>query len=85
MEAGAKQVDRSLGLIEDVSDGGEQVRLTTQQQQTATEQVVVSMEQINDGSRQVSTTAQQIAAAAGAMTGLATDLDNTAAETSARL
>jgi methyl-accepting chemotaxis protein len=85
MEAGAKQVDRSLGLIEAVSLGGEQVRLTTQQQRTATEQVVGAMAQISEGSRQLSATAQQLAGAAGNMSELATGLEQAAEATSARL
>jgi methyl-accepting chemotaxis protein len=85
MEAGAKQVDRSLSLIEDVSVGGEQVRLTTQQQRAATEQVVTAMAQINEGSRQLSATAQQLAGSAESMSDLAADLERTAEATSVRL
>ncbi|GAB7191826.1 hypothetical protein NUM3379_25340 [Kineococcus sp. NUM-3379] len=84
MENGTRQLSESLALIEAVAVGGDQVRLTTQQQRMATEQVVTSMEQINAGSRQVSTTARQISAAAAAMTGAARDLGNAAAETRER-
>jgi methyl-accepting chemotaxis protein len=85
MEAGAKQVNRSLGLIEEVSVGAEQVRLTTQQQHTATEQVVGAMGQINEGSRQLSETAQQLAESAESLTKLADNLDQTAETTATRL
>jgi methyl-accepting chemotaxis protein len=85
MEAGAKQVSRSLALIEAVSVGGEQVQLTTQQQRNATEQVVTAMAQLSEGSRQLAAATQQLAGAAESMTSFATDLDNTAETTAARL
>ncbi|HWH01257.1 MAG TPA: methyl-accepting chemotaxis protein [Pilimelia sp.] len=85
MEAGAKQLDRSLALIDGATVGGEQVRLTTQQQRAATEQVVSAMAQITDGSRQLSATAQQLAGSAESMAALATDLERTANDTTDRL
>ena len=65
MEKGAKQMQQGLTLLESVTNANGQVRLTTQQQRSATAQVVETMEQLTDASRQVSATAQQIAAAAG--------------------
>ncbi|MCF4123147.1 methyl-accepting chemotaxis protein [Antribacter sp. KLBMP9083] len=59
--------------------GVEVVRLTTQQQRSATAQVVETMEQLTDASRQVSATAQQIADAAGNLADLAGNLETTAA------
>ena len=85
MEAGSKQVDHTLSLIGGVSEGGDQVRLTTQQQRIATEQVVEGMEQLNEGSRQLSATAQQLAESAASMAELARDLDRTAEAVSGRL
>jgi hypothetical protein len=85
MEAGSKQVDHTLSLIGGVSEGGDQVRLTTQQQRIATEQVVDGMEQLSESSRQLSDTAQQLAASAGSMAELANSLDQTAEAVSARL
>jgi methyl-accepting chemotaxis protein len=79
MEKGAKQMQQGLGLLEAVTDAHGQVRLTTQQQRTATAQVVETMEQLTDASRQVSATAQQIAAAAGNLADLAGNLDSSAA------
>jgi len=79
METGAKQMQRSLALLEQVTDANGQVRLTTQQQRSATAQVVETMEQLTDASRQVSATAQQIAAAAGNLADLAGNLEATGA------
>jgi methyl-accepting chemotaxis protein len=85
MEAGSKQVDHTLSLMGGVSEGGDQVRLTTQQQRIATEQVVDGMEQLGENSRQLSATAQQLAGSAGSMAELARTLDETAEAVSARL
>jgi methyl-accepting chemotaxis protein len=79
MEKGAKQMQQGLLLLEAVTDANGQVRMTTQQQRSATAQVVETMEQLTDASRQVSTTAQQIAAAAGTLADLAGNLETTAA------
>jgi methyl-accepting chemotaxis protein len=78
MEKGAKQMQQGLALLEAVTDANGQVRLTTQQQRSATAQVVETMEQLTDASRQVSATAQQIAAAAGNLADLAGNLETTA-------
>jgi methyl-accepting chemotaxis protein len=79
MEKGAKQMQQSLTLLDAVTDANGQVRLTTQQQRSATAQVVETMEQLTDASRQVSATAQQIAHAAGNLAELAGNLETTAA------
>ena len=79
MEKGAKQMQHGLILLDAVTDANGQVRLTTQQQRSATAQVVETMEQLTDASRQVSATAQQIAAAAGNLADLAGNLETTAA------
>ena len=78
MEKGAKQMQQGLVLLEAVTDANGQVRLTTQQQRSATAQVVETMEQLADASRQVSATAQQIAGAAGNLADLAGNLETTA-------
>jgi methyl-accepting chemotaxis protein len=79
MEKGAKQMQQGLVLLEAVTHAHDQVRLTTQQQRSATAQVVETMEQLSDASRQVSATAQQIADAAGNLADLAGNLETTAA------
>src|SRR5207253_5024444 len=53
MEKGAKQMQSGLGLLAEVADGSSAVSLTTQQQRSATSQVVETMEQLSDASRQV--------------------------------
>jgi methyl-accepting chemotaxis protein len=75
MEKGAKQMQRSLALLEHVTDAAGQVRLTTQQQRSATAQVVETMGQLSDASRQVTSTAQEIASAAGNLADLAGHLE----------
>ena len=84
MEKGAKQMQQGLALLEAVTDAAGQVRLTTQQQRSATAQVVETMEQLTDASRQVSATAQEIAAAAGNLADLAGHLEATAATAKGR-
>ena len=79
MEKGTKQMQEGLALLEAVTDSNTQVRLTTQQQRSATAQVVETMEQLTDACRQVSLTAQQIASAAGNLADLAGNLETTAA------
>ena len=79
MEKGAKQMHQGLVLLSAVTDAAGQVRLTTQQQRSATAQVVETMEQLNDSSRQVSATADQIASAAGNLADLAGNLETSAA------
>jgi methyl-accepting chemotaxis protein len=75
MEKGAKQMQRGLALLEGVTDAASQVRLTTQQQRSATAQVVETMGQLSDASRQVTATAQEIASAAGDLADLAGHLE----------
>jgi methyl-accepting chemotaxis protein len=79
MEKSAKQMQKGLSLLEQVTDAASQVRLTTQQQRSATVQVVETMEQLTDASRQVSFTAQEIASAAGNLAELAANLETSAA------
>jgi methyl-accepting chemotaxis protein len=78
MGKGAKQMQHGLTLLESVTNANGQVSLTTQQQRSATAQVVETMEQLTNASRQVSATAQQIAAAAGNLNNLAGHLHTTA-------
>jgi len=75
MEKGAKQMQQGLLQLEAVTDANGQVSLTTQQQRSATAQVVETMEQLADASRQISITARQIAASAGDLADLAHHLE----------
>jgi methyl-accepting chemotaxis protein len=79
MEKGAKQMQQGLTLLDALTDAHSQVRLTTQQQRSATAQVVETMEQLADASRQVSATAQQIADSAGDLAQLAGNLESSGA------
>ncbi|HEX7168434.1 MAG TPA: methyl-accepting chemotaxis protein, partial [Acidimicrobiales bacterium] len=83
MEKGAKQMQSGLGLLAAVADGAAQVSLTTQQQRSATAQVVETMEQLSDSSRQVSGTANEIAAASATLATLAANLERTGASAAA--
>jgi methyl-accepting chemotaxis protein len=84
MEKGAKQMQRGLVLLEHVADAAGQVRLTTQQQRSATAQVVETMGQLSDASRQVTSTTQEIATAAGSLATLAGQLEASAVSTQER-
>jgi methyl-accepting chemotaxis protein len=75
IEQSSKQMDRGLRLLDDVVEASSHVQLITQQQRTATDQVVEAMEQIAVGSRQVATTAHEISQAAAGHAGLATELE----------
>jgi methyl-accepting chemotaxis protein len=61
MEKGAKQMVSGLALMEEVVESCDRVRLTSQQQRTATEQVMLAMQHVTAGCRQVSATAEEIA------------------------
>jgi methyl-accepting chemotaxis protein len=80
MEKGARQMQQGLALLEAVTDAAGQVRLTTQQQRSATGQVVETMGHLTDASRQVAPTTQQIAAAAGDLATLAGSIEAAAAQ-----
>jgi len=81
MEKGAKQMSAGLTLLSEVTQGTDQVRLISQQQHTATSQVVETMDQLSDVSRRVSETARQIATSTAALALLAANLESTAATT----
>ena len=84
MEKGSKQMQQGLLLLEAVADAAAQVRQTTAHQQSAAEQVVAVMERATDTSHLVSVTAQEMAASAGDLATLASDLERTATATRAR-
>jgi len=74
MDKGAEQLKDGLVLMEHVAEASSGIRLATQQQQSATEQVVEAMEQVRIASQQVSTTAQELALASGSQATMAGDL-----------
>ena len=76
MEQSAKQMQHSLTLLAGVVAASDRVKLITQQQRTATEQVVEALGRITVGSRQVSDTAQEISTAAASHAALAFEMEN---------
>jgi hypothetical protein len=58
---GSKDMRRGLELMHDVTDSTSEVRLTTDQQRIATDQVVQTMVSVSTATKQTATTAQQIA------------------------
>ena len=81
MEKGSKQMRAGLALLDGVARATNQVQLTTQQQRSATEQVVVTMELLSEAGHKTSATAEQIAASATTLARLATELQRTANST----
>ena len=76
MERSANQMQHGLSLLASVVEASDHVKLITQQQRTATEQVVESLERITVGSRQVSKTAREISTAATSHAALAFEMEN---------
>jgi methyl-accepting chemotaxis protein len=79
MEASSKHMHHGLELVETVMASTDQVRLTTQQQGAATQEVVDTMDAVTEASRQTSATAQQISASAIALNELVAELQRAAA------
>jgi methyl-accepting chemotaxis protein len=75
MEETTKQMQHSLTLLASVVAASDKVRLLTQEQGTATAQVVEALERIAEGSAQVSETAQKISTAAGSNVALASEME----------
>ena len=78
MEAGGKQMRRGLDLMDEVTTAASQVQLTTQQQRTATAQVVETMASLSESNRQTSATTSQIAESAANLTAIAGELESSA-------
>jgi methyl-accepting chemotaxis protein len=74
LEKGVNQMERGLGMMRAMSEGGDHVQLATQQLRSSTEEVVLAIEHIAEGSRSVAVTAQEIASAAARQGELAADL-----------
>ncbi|MDQ6900475.1 MAG: methyl-accepting chemotaxis protein [Candidatus Dormibacteraeota bacterium] len=75
MERSAKQMQQSLTLLASVVEASDHAKLITQQQRTATGQVVDALERITVGSRQVSDTARDISTAAAGNAALASEME----------
>jgi methyl-accepting chemotaxis protein len=76
MERSANQMQHGLSLLASVVEASDHVKLITQQQRTATEQVVEALGRITVGSRQVSKTAREISTAATSHAALAFEMEN---------
>jgi methyl-accepting chemotaxis protein len=74
LEKGVKQMERGLVMMKEMADLSTQVQLSTQQQRSATTQVMDAMEHIAEGSRSVAMTAQDMATAAASQGAMASDL-----------
>ena len=75
MEETTKQMQQSLTLLASVVAASDKVKLLTEEQGTATAQVVEALERIAEGSAQVSETAQKISTAAGNNVALASEME----------
>jgi hypothetical protein len=75
MDRSASQMQQSLTLLASVVEASWQVKLITQQQRTATEQVGEAIVRITVGSRQVSDTARKISTAAASHATLASEME----------
>jgi methyl-accepting chemotaxis protein len=75
MEKGSKQLQGGLTLMESVMETMSRVRQATQDQRTASRQVVSTMDGVTDASRQTAMTSQEIAAAAARLVSLAEELE----------
>ena len=74
-QAQQDQMQQSLTLLASVVAASDKVQLLTQEQGTATAQVVEALERIAEGSAQVSETAQKISTAAGSNVALASEME----------
>lgn len=70
----ATSVEGILAGVQETSDAARVINLATQQQRTATEQVVASMAEIEDVTRQTTQASKQSTGAASELTGLAARL-----------
>jgi methyl-accepting chemotaxis protein len=75
MERSTTQMQQSLTLLASVVEASGRVKLITQQQRTATEQVGEAIVRITVGSRQVSDTARKISTAAASHATLASEME----------
>jgi methyl-accepting chemotaxis protein len=74
LEKGVKQMERGLTMMRAMTEVSGQVQLASQQQRSATQDVVLAIEHIAEGSRSIADTAQEIASAATRQGALAADL-----------
>jgi methyl-accepting chemotaxis protein len=74
LEKSLKQMERGLGLMQEVAKAGGQMQAAHEQQRASTDEVGMAIERIAEGSRTVAITAQEIATAAVRQGELAAEL-----------
>jgi methyl-accepting chemotaxis protein len=74
LEKSIKQLERGLGLMQEVAKAGGHMHAAHQQQRASTDEVGLAIERIAEGSRSVAITAQEIASAAARQGELAAEL-----------
>ncbi len=70
----ADSLDKIVSQVEETTDAAKQISIATQQQRTASDQVVLSMKEVAQVSQQAAETSRQIAAAMTDLNGLADSL-----------
>jgi methyl-accepting chemotaxis protein len=80
LEKSIKQMERGLGLMQEVAKAGGHMQAAHQQQRASTDEVGRAIERIAEGSRSVAITAQEIASAAVRQGELAAELAGTGSE-----
>jgi methyl-accepting chemotaxis protein len=74
LENGVKQMEQGLGMMKEMAELSTQVQVSTQQQRSATAQIMEAIEHIAVGSRSVAATAKDMASAAASQGQLTSDL-----------
>lgn len=74
LEKSIKQMERGLGLMQEMAKAGGQMNAAHQQQRVSTDEVALAIERIAEGSRSIAITAQEIASAAARQGELAAEL-----------
>jgi methyl-accepting chemotaxis protein len=74
LEKTAKQMERGLAMMQEVTETGGQMHAAHKQQLSSTEEIALAIEHIAEGSRSVAVTAQEISGAAARQGELAADL-----------
>jgi len=74
LRKGVAQMERGLVMMKEMADLSTQVQVSTQQQKSATAQIMEAIEHIAEGSRSVAATALDMAAAAASQGQLTSDL-----------
>ena len=85
LEKSIKQMERGLGLMQELDKAGGHMHAAHQQQRASTDEVGLAIERIAEGSRSVAITAQEIASAAARQGELAAELADSGWESANRV